>query len=387
MQRRGDYPQSRPLVDRVVRLREGRPEHPAFADALALLGDQFWFEGDVTQSAVVHRRALSVAEATLRPDHPALAAYYSRLATPTLAQGNVDDTIALRTRALQLTETTFGAMHITVARFLNDLANVRLVTEDYLAARGLYERALAIYEANLESDSDHAATVFYNLAYLAGRLGEVAEVRRYVNRAASIWSKGRGADHQFVGRAQQLLGQTLLEQNQPVEAVATLTLALGILERAVGPSHPVVASALGQLAAANGSLGRVREADALSARSVTIWENAQLPVGLAASLLARAEILMSANRPDEARTAYTRARDLGRQLYGPSHRRVAEAEEGLASALYGLGDFQLAFDAALDTETTARIHLRTVLRSVSERQATEYSGNRPTGLGPCVVHR
>ncbi len=380
LQRRGDYARARPLVERAVALREREPEHPELAGVLGLLGDQWWFEGSVTEADATYRRALAIAERTLRPGHPELAGHLANLATATLEMGDVALTVSLRERATATLEASLGPDHAAIAGSLNDLANAHVVQEDYATARRLYERALAIREQRLGAESDGVATIVFNLGYLAGRLGEVVDVRRQVERAAAIWSKQLGAGHQFVGRAWHLLGQTLLEQNQPSEAAQILTRALSIREGALGPTHPDVADTLGQLAAANGQIGRTREADALSARSVSIWEQAQRPPGLATALLTRANVLREAGRVDAARAAYARALDIGEKVYGPTHRRVAEMQQGLAGAWLDVGDAPRAFNVALEAEATARAHLRTVLRYLPERQATEYSGNRPTGL-------
>ena len=64
---------SREVFAEVVAMRETLPtEHPDLADALRLMADVCWIEGDLKQSQQLATRALAMAERLLRPDHPDL---------------------------------------------------------------------------------------------------------------------------------------------------------------------------------------------------------------------------------------------------------------------------------------------------------------------------
>ena len=73
-QRLGNYAAAGvPIREAVVLRAQRRPNHPAYAETLSLLGLQLWFEGKLEAARDMSAQALSLAERTLRPDHPQIA--------------------------------------------------------------------------------------------------------------------------------------------------------------------------------------------------------------------------------------------------------------------------------------------------------------------------
>jgi len=381
-QRKGNYAAARPPLERALVIRDAASaDHPARINTLNLLGDQFWFEGATLESARIYRQAVALAERTLRPDHPETALALKNLATAELESGAIAESVALRHRAHAIVERNFGRDHPRVAAYLNDLANGHMAQQDYRAAQALLERALAIRERHLGPTHESVATIAFNLAFLAGELGDLATARHQIRRAASIWEKRLGPEHPFVARAWERLAETLLEHQRSVEALTAAERALAIYQRTLGPDHVDVARTVHQLATIAARSRRTREADALAQRAVGIWEKASPEgPGHATALYAHAEASLAIGNYAAARTMYERALAIRERVYGAAHLDVARALQGLAAALAHLEQFSPAFETALRAETAARTTLRTIVRSLSEQRALQYSDLPPTAL-------
>ena len=67
-------------------------------------------------------------------------------------------------------------------------------------------------------------------------------------------------------------------------------------------------------------------------------------------------------------------------MFGTASPNYAEAQAGYALAIANLGDRASALKNAVSAESTGRDHLRTMLRSLPERQSLNYAAVRPKGL-------
>ncbi len=380
--RRGDYAQSRPLLERSLTIRERfAPDHPSLVTSLGSMGDQLWFEGSVLESAQVYRRALALAERTLRPDHPEIAGALLNLAPAELELGFIAEAVAMQARAVQICDANFGTEHPMLARSLNDLAVGYMAQQDYGRARVAFQRSLSITERAMGLTDESVATIAFNLAFLAGELGDLSEAKLQTARAIGIWNSQLGREHPFVARAWHRLGETLLEHNRTAEGVSILRRSLAMRERALGIDHVDVARTLLQLAIGAMQSGRLKDAEALSTRAVAIWEKrSPNTTGHGTALFLRAETAASAGNLDEARKSYEGAVTIRNRIYGPLHLDVAKAQQGLAKVLAQSGQPASAFSTALEAETAARTTLRSTVRYLPERQAIEYSQLPPAGL-------
>jgi tetratricopeptide (TPR) repeat protein len=81
-------------------------------------------------------------------------------------QAQFIDAKALLERALAIAEAAYGPDHPVVAKQLNNLAQILQDLGDPAGARRLQERALAIYEAAYVPDHPDVATSLNNLALI-----------------------------------------------------------------------------------------------------------------------------------------------------------------------------------------------------------------------------
>ena len=110
--------------------------------------------------------------------------------------------------------------------------------------------------------------------YQAGRFAEATEI---AERVLAIREKALGPEHRDVGSALNNLATLYRDQGRIAEAEPLLKRALAIIEKALGPDHPNVGLSLNNLAGLYYVQGRAAEAEPLYKRSLAIIEKAWGP--------------------------------------------------------------------------------------------------------------
>jgi tetratricopeptide (TPR) repeat protein len=111
--------------------------------------------------------------------------------------------------------------------------------------------------------------------------------------------------------------------------------ALAILEKALGPEHPNVATSLNNLAELYRAQGRYTRAELLLRRAFAILERAlgfEHPL-VATSLNNLATLLQTTNRLSDAEALFRRALAIREKALGPEHPKVATCLENYAGLL------------------------------------------------------
>jgi len=383
-QRRGEYEKSGMLVLRAAAIRErARVDHPAYTRTLNLIADQFYFEGRLIESRDASKRAVQVAERTLRPDHPELALSLRYLAATLGVLGDIQGSTPLAERALAIAERNFGANHHETAGYLWPLGSLALREGSYATARQRLRRVLSMYETFYGPWHEFVAGALSLLARADASLGDFESARREYARAVTIRERIGGKDHPFVANAlTDLATYVYLAEGRPAQALPLFERALAIREKTEGPDHWHVAQTLADMAATLLEIGQTTRAQAAATRAVRIWEGLETPDApdYATTLALYAEL--QARRGDHlaAREHYERALTIWANAFGTSSPDYAETQAGLALALANLGDRTSALSNAVNAEATGRAHLRMMLRSLPERQSLEYAAVRPHAL-------
>jgi CHAT domain-containing protein/tetratricopeptide (TPR) repeat protein len=383
LQRKGMYERAGTLLRRADALQvEADRGHPARVRTLKLLGDQFWFEGQLLASRDTLEQAVALAHRTLRPDHPTLALCLRVLAATLADVGDISRALELKTEALAIVERNFGPRHQMTAEYLHSLGLAELDSGQYSAARRHFQQALPLYEARYGPSHEFVATALSVLALADARLGDYDTARREQSRAVAIYTRVGGPNHPFVAIALTELATVYLEEGQPLRALPYLERALAIRERNLGTAHRDVARTLVDLASALMDTGSRTRAQTLAARAVRIWESQDAPDAPEFATVLALYAELQANRGDNtaARDYYQRAMAIRARSLGPANPLFAEAESGFALTLARIGDRQTALTTALKAEATGRDHLRLMLRSLPERQALNYAASRPQAL-------
>ncbi len=383
LHRKGEYARSGAALRRARAIQEASDiNHPVYVRTLNLMADQLWFEGRPLESRDVSKRAVEVAESTLRPDHPTVALSLRSLAATLNDLGDLRQSLELKKRALAIAQRNFGATHPVLAEYLHSLGIGELDYGDYPSARLHFQEALSIYKARYGQWHELVATGYYVMAEVDARLGDYDSAQQEQHRAVAIYSRIGGPNHPYVAIALTELATVYLERGLPARALPLLQRALAIRETALGPQHRDVARTLVDLATTLMEVGRPARAQELATRALRISERLDARDAPDYARILAFYARLQSNRGDSAaaRDYYERALAIRANVFGPSHPLYAEAQSGLAFALAAVGDRVAALRMAAMVEATGRDHLRLMLRSLPERQALNYAAARPRGL-------
>jgi CHAT domain-containing protein/tetratricopeptide (TPR) repeat protein len=400
---RARSPEAKALAERALAINEARfgAADPVVARTLdvaaALAGDT----GELSGASTLYERALAIRRRVLPEGDPAIAESLNGLGVILERQGDNAGAERHHTQALAIREQALGPAHPDVAISLNNLGNVQNNLGNYAQARALHERALAIRERALGVDHPDVAASLNNLAVDVRDLGDHAAAWQLLERVLGIYERTLGPDHPNVGFVCHNLATILLDlgdtagerlladgakRSQPPDpyaaARALFERALRIKETALGPRHTSVAVTLTSLANVLSHLKQWDEAEPLYERALAIREEALGPShpDVAETLDRLGEFLVEKADYPAARPVFERVLAILKQTYGPDHPRVGAVRQHLAEVLAAKGESAGALQMALETERIGRDHLRTIGRTLPEREALMYATGRPVGL-------
>ena len=234
------------LQARARDLREGAgPRPPRCRHRAQQPGRAVPSPGPLRRGRAALQARLAIREKALGPDHPDVASRSTTWPSCTEAQGRYAEAEPLYKRSLAIREKALGPDHPDVATALNNLAALYRAQGRYAEAEPLYKRSLAIREKALGPDHPDVATALNNLAelYKPGplRRGRAAlQARLAISRRR--WAPTTPCRHAL----NNLAG--LYEPRAATPRPSRSTSAPWHHEKALGPDHPDVATALNNLA-------------------------------------------------------------------------------------------------------------------------------------------
>jgi CHAT domain-containing protein/Flp pilus assembly protein TadD len=275
----GKYDEARPLVERVLEIRERvlGSEHSDVARTLNSLAYLYHLMGDYTRAEPFYQRALTILNKALGPGHPDVASVLNNLAILYKTRGNYAKAEPLYLRALAIWEKTLGSEHPSVGNSLNNLANLYYDIGDDAKAEPLFQRAQALWEKVLGPEHPNVAHPLNNLANLYSTRGDHAKAEPLYLRALTIWEKVLGPEHPIVASSLNNLANLYRKRGDYAKAEPLYQRALTIWEKALGPEHPDVGSSLNNLGVLYEEKGNYTKAELHYQRALTIWEKALGP--------------------------------------------------------------------------------------------------------------
>jgi len=206
--------------------------------------------------------------------------------------------------------------------------------------------AAAPHAADLDAAAEQSGRLFNQAGlYLHGR-AEFSAAKAALERGLSLTEKAYGPDHPNLGSALSNVGGVLHDLGDLPGAREHFERALGIMQKAHGPEDPNVATAANNLGLVLQDLGDVTGAREHFARALAIDEKAYGPdhpnVATAANNLGR--VLQGLGDLEGARARLERALAIFEKAYGLDHPNVATAVNNLGSVLKDLGDLEEARD-------------------------------------------
>jgi serine/threonine-protein kinase len=265
---------------------------------------------------------------------------------------------------------------------------------DYQAAFEGFDRARQRLEG---SGGRKLASALINMGLMLNRLGRPREAVGHLRRAQPIVQRSLGPEHPLAAAALNNLGMAFEKQGDFEQANALYREALAAREAAYGPDHPQVAVTLNNVAIVEQHAGRLPEAMALVQRGLRIRERAYGAdhPRTAFSLNMLATLHRENGELDLAVQLHHRALAIYEASLGADHPEVAAVLENLGTTRFRQGDLPAAErqhrralairEATLDEGhldiATSRLHLGQVLAAQGDReQALRYFALARPGL-------
>ncbi|KAF5425651.1 MAG: Tetratricopeptide (TPR) repeat [Candidatus Methanocomedens sp.] len=161
----------------------------------------------------------------------------------------------------------------STGRLLNQTGLYLKERAQFAEAKGMHERALAIYEAEYGPDHPDVATNVNNLGLVLKALGDMEGAKKMFERALAIDEATYGLDHPTVAIRVNNLGGVLQALGNMEGAKKMYERALAIDEAAYGPNHPQVAIYVNNLGGVLQALGDLEGAKKMFERALAIDES------------------------------------------------------------------------------------------------------------------
>ena len=293
------------------------------------LGMRFWLAqgwavhhlGDLERAAAMLDRARGLAESGDDLDR-ALALY--RLGVVRFKMGSHATAVAALDEALRCATAAERPSDALRARILNTRAKIRRRQKDFTAAAEDVTAALEL--AHGLGDDRVLAETYLDASLVAERRNEYSRAREYAERSKALFE--RVADHEYVGKLLNNLGQLRAITGKPDEAVPLLREAFRI---AVEQDNRVDAAfAASSLASARLHSGDPEGAVESANRAIELLgtrEEFRQELGNARLVMGRAHL--ACGRVDEAERSFTAAADCFTAVESISH---------MAGAWVAIGD-------------------------------------------------
>ncbi|MEX1368890.1 MAG: serine/threonine-protein kinase [Nannocystaceae bacterium] len=254
------------------------------------------------------------------------------------AAGRMEDAAIELSHAVRLWVSLLGPEDLQVAAARNNLGIAYYELGRYQDAVDEYEHALRIRRSALGPEHPDVALVLNNLANARGELGQLMRAQALREEVLELWSRNLGEDHPYVAGALNNLGGSASALGEHEQAVAYFERALALRERTLAPEHPEVATTRLNLGGELGELGRSDEALVELRRARQSLQDA---LGdhpwTAIAIAAMAEVLLRAQREQEAVAACEESVAMWERLGEPEHPQAAQTRHVIGDALATLG--------------------------------------------------
>ena len=337
LQSSGKFTDALPLAMRLVDITKARSGEASveYADALQALGETYFYQARYAEAEPIYKRILAIRERVAGPQHTSVLSTLDVLGNlyrfsnrPRLAE-------PLLQRALAEREGQLGRDSPQLAATLDNLAQVQVALQRYDDAERSVRRALRLIG---ERDPAQTAKLLTALAQIERGQGRLEEAVATLQRALALHdaaARGRPPDQaqQMTRSATVLqLGTIYHQLNRMEEAGQLAVQALDMLEKLLGPEHPVVASTLEAVASTRAQVGRYAEAEVMRKRALAINERAygREHINVASSLQGLGNLYRLQDRHDEALPLLLSSVRIAEKNLGPDHAQIVPYLTGIA---------------------------------------------------------
>ena len=315
----GDAPAA---LERMVAARGGSRalDHPPlrFA-ALSLMSDLQDSSGDAAAAETSIMAALEAASEA-RDDHAAATALVKLVALVGVG-GRRFDEARITGRIAEAALTRIPDADETRAGLYSVLGLLARLEGRFADARTMHERALFLADSADDASIAQRAAERSNLAATLIMMGEHERARVLLEQALELLERELGPEHPIVGHVHMNLGLGRAREDDHAGARREYEQAIAIWERAYGPDHVLVADCLDNLSVSEQAEGSLAEALAHSERAIEIFTRTLGPdhSESADAILNFGGVLHRQGHLDRAAAEYERALAIHEKALGAEH--------------------------------------------------------------------
>jgi serine/threonine protein kinase/tetratricopeptide (TPR) repeat protein len=267
---RGEYDEAQRRLERALAIREKlAPESADVAATFNSLGAIAYKQGDYSGAGRLWERTLAIREKTLGPDHPLIAQALNNLAVVHTFTNDPAGARPLLERAVRIQEKVLGPKHADLASGLMNLGDVVRAAGDDSAARSHYARAVAIFE-EASPGNPELGRFLDRLAWATLQQGDTAAARGLFERSLALRERALGAEHHDVAESSAGLAECARRQGRPVEAAQLFERSMVLCRRPDGGYFPQAIDTLDRYVVLLRETGQKARADEMEALAASI---------------------------------------------------------------------------------------------------------------------
>jgi tetratricopeptide (TPR) repeat protein len=243
-------------------------------------------------------------------------------------------------RALAISDKHYGPDDPRRSAIINNLGRVLKRLGDVRQARAHFEAALVLDQAAYGETHPHVAEVVNNYGTILHVTGDVETARKQFEWALEICRSAYGPEHAKVATVTNNLGYSLANAGDLDRALDHFTQALATAEASCGPDHPLVASIRTNLGIALRLKGQTDRALAELQRAAAIGESALGPdhPELARNLAHLGSLHQHRGEHGTARQYFQRALEIDEKSLGLDHLLIIARLNDLGRCLKAMGE-------------------------------------------------
>lgn len=230
---KGDFKRSQILLERALALAEQTrgADHPAVAESLVNLGVLAFYRGKVLEAKPFLQRAVAILEPHAHDLPGDYANALSALAEVMSQEGNLPESARMHRRALQIQRET-NASPETLFPSVTNLASSLVSLGSFVEAESLANEALEIAESVFGKESANVIPPLWTLETVADQKGDLELESRLVERRLAVARAALRPGHPWLLAALGKSGFMMMRMGQSKDGEQRMRDALRLLEEA-----------------------------------------------------------------------------------------------------------------------------------------------------------
>jgi serine/threonine-protein kinase len=356
----GDTVRATQLLERGVKRAEQLENQPKVqAQLFDVVGQVYRRLGEYPQSRELLERAVRLQKKYYGSNHQEIAASLDHLGLLLSDMGHYDTAIATLRESLAIRNKLFNENHISIAHTQGLLAYALRRKGKYNQAEKLYRKSLSVQQNKLGPNDPRTIETKSSLGATLHNLGKYDETEKLYKQVLEQRREILGPFHPDVAMSINNLAALLMNTGKLHESEILLKEALALRKKLFGSTHPKVALTMNNLALVLRNQGKYEEAESLFNKvlSMRIQQMGAKSVSTGITQFCLAKLLLETDRPDSALAVYKKILPVFEEKLSPDHSFTVRTRMGMGDAYLALNNVSRAEKLLEDGfKTTQKIH-------------------------------